>query len=482
MPRALIPVLAALALAAPPVLAAGDESASARKDLKQTRSELEDRGQRIKALEVERREAEAALTRTRRSLVDAARQLESLQDDLRLQEQRLAGLDRKIADTRAALAARRSEITRLAGALVRLERAPRDRLATTPEDLLDTWRAGRLIAHITPALNARSAELKRDLEQLETAEAEARAVRQARLASRESLARKQGELDTLLDRRRQQVRALADSSRQERRKMAALTARAADLEELLTEIRRRQEAEAERRRVEAERRAAEARRRAEEARKRAEAERRRLAEEKARADRRRAEAERRQALVEAEAERRRAEAAAEAARLQAEAEAEARRQAEAERRREARARQAALRNTPPITHRKGRLPYPVVGRIVSRFGERNSEGRTQQGISIRSESGARVTAPHTGKVVFAGPFRRYGLVLIIAHGEGYHSLLAGMSRLDAEVGQSVLAGEPVGQMGRGSGDKRELYVELRRQGRAIDPSPWLVNRSGKVSG
>jgi len=86
-------------------------------------------------------------------------------------------------------------------------------------------------------------------------------------------------------------------------------------------------------------------------------------------------------------------------------------------------------------------------------------------------------------VVFAGEFRGYGEILIIQHSEGYHTLLSGLSRIDAVTGQLVLAGEPVGAMGQSEGGNGpELYVELRRNGRPIDPLPWLASQTGKVSG
>jgi septal ring factor EnvC (AmiA/AmiB activator) len=84
--------------------------------------------------------------------------------------------------------------------------------------------------------------------------------------------------------------------------------------------------------------------------------------------------------------------------------------------------------------------------------------------------------------VFAGPFRDYGLLLILAHGDGYHTLLAGMSRLHGAVGQQVLAGEPVGEMGDAGAGPPMLYVELRRGGEPINPTPWLAAGKGKVSG
>ena len=87
---------------------------------------------------------------------------------------------------------------------------------------------------------------------------------------------------------------------------------------------------------------------------------------------------------------------------------------------------------------------------------------------------AQVIAPHNGKVVFAGNFRGYGQLLIIDHGEGYHTLLAGMVRIDGTMGQYVLSGEPVGVMGTPKDGKPSLYIELRRNSQPINPIPWLA--------
>ena len=86
--------------------------------------------------------------------------------------------------------------------------------------------------------------------------------------------------------------------------------------------------------------------------------------------------------------------------------------------------------------------------------------------------------------MFAGPFRGYGELLIIDHGEGYHTLIAGVARIDGAVGQLLLAGEPVGVMGRPLPleEKPELYIELRHEGEPIDTLPWVAATETKVSG
>ena len=124
----------------------------------------------------------------------------------------------------------------------------------------------------------------------------------------------------------------------------------------------------------------------------------------------------------------------------------------------------------------------VSGSVVGAFGKAVRPGVKRKGLTIETRAGAQVVAPYDGKIVFAGLFRGYGQLLIIEHGEGYHSLLSGMTRIDGEIGQWLLSGEPVGVMDTLSGDAPRLYLELRRKGQPINPSPWLATRKGKVNG
>lgn len=139
-------------------------------------------------------------------------------------------------------------------------------------------------------------------------------------------------------------------------------------------------------------------------------------------------------------------------------------------------------NIRPIGQAAGHLTLPARGEVVREFGVADSAGSAAKGLTIRTRDNAQVVAPYDGQVVFAGPFRGYGQILIIEHSEGYHTLLSGLSRIDAVAGQWVLAGEPIGVMGPGAGGAPELYVELRRNGRPINPLPWLAFHNGKVSG
>jgi septal ring factor EnvC (AmiA/AmiB activator) len=142
---------------------------------------------------------------------------------------------------------------------------------------------------------------------------------------------------------------------------------------------------------------------------------------------------------------------------------------------------------------RGQMVYPARGRIVRDFGQSDEGHQPHRGVSIETRGEAQVVAPFDGQIVFAGPFRGYGLILIIEHGEGYHTLLAGLGRIDVTPGQIVATGEPIATTGSSElpgplvgnsplSTGPVLYVELRRQGQPINPSPWLAASDGKVSG
>ena len=121
---------------------------------------------------------------------------------------------------------------------------------------------------------------------------------------------------------------------------------------------------------------------------------------------------------------------------------------------------------------KGKLARPAAGSIVVSYGEETAKGVTSKGIYIKTRNMAQVVAPFDGAVVFAGPFKGYGNMIIIEHGKGYLSLLSGFKDMDCEIGQMLLAGEPVGQMP----DKGEskLYMEIRKDSHPVNPEIWLA--------
>ncbi|TMJ53380.1 MAG: hypothetical protein E6G85_08585 [Alphaproteobacteria bacterium] len=141
---------------------------------------------------------------------------------------------------------------------------------------------------------------------------------------------------------------------------------------------------------------------------------------------------------------------------------------------------------------KGLFALPVNGSKIREFGGSDGAGGIEKGISLATKAGAQVTTPCDGWVVYAGPFRSYGQLLILNAGGGYHVLIAGMERISVNIGQFVLTGEPVATMGTTSqvasilatnASQPVLYVEFRKDGTPIDPGPWwAANEGEKVRG
>jgi septal ring factor EnvC (AmiA/AmiB activator) len=125
---------------------------------------------------------------------------------------------------------------------------------------------------------------------------------------------------------------------------------------------------------------------------------------------------------------------------------------------------------------RGKLTLPATGAASPRFGSEETLGEFSKGMVIAARPGAQAVAPFDGQIVFAGPFRGYGRILIIEHRDGYHSLIIGLARIDANVKQWVLAGEPVGIVGEHESRGAQLYVEIRHYGRPIDPAHWFLPR------
>jgi septal ring factor EnvC (AmiA/AmiB activator) len=159
---------------------------------------------------------------------------------------------------------------------------------------------------------------------------------------------------------------------------------------------------------------------------------------------------------------------------------------------------AALKNptrtSPAIafTSAKGMFALPVNGTKIREFGASDGVGGIEKGISLATRPGAQVTTPCDGWVVYAGPFRSYGQLLILNAGGGYHVLIAGMERISVNIGQFVLTGEPIATMGSTSqvasilstnASQPVLYVEFRKDNTPIDSGPWwAANEGEKVRG
>jgi septal ring factor EnvC (AmiA/AmiB activator) len=146
--------------------------------------------------------------------------------------------------------------------------------------------------------------------------------------------------------------------------------------------------------------------------------------------------------------------------------------------------QLQLARTSGFAALRGQLPLPVEGTVEVGFGKLvNPKFNTvtiQKGWDIRGAKGSPVRAVADGQVVHAGWLRGYGNVLILDHGDGFHTLLAHLDSFSRAVGESVRAGEPIAELGDSGSLKGDyLYFEIRQDGEAVDPSAWVRDAPGR---
>ncbi|MET0941585.1 MAG: murein hydrolase activator EnvC [Mesorhizobium sp.] len=358
------------------------------------------------------------------ALIQAAKTEKKLGQDIEAISDRLADLKTQQESIRGSLNARRGVLAEVLGALQRMGLNPQPALLIKPEDALSSVRSAILLGAVVPELRAETENLLADLNELNRVTASIEAERQrlaATVAEQLSEKRRLGLLLAEKSRLQGESEAALVS---EKERSAELAAKAGSLKDLIASL--------EKDIVGA-----------------------RSAEEKARRE---------------EEERAKREAALAAMPVP-----------EGNR----------LVETPPFSRMQGQVILPVAGRVTRRFGQDDSNGGVMLGDMVATQSEAIVTAPADGSVLYAGPFRSYGQLLILNAGDGYHVVLAGMGRISVTTGQSVLAGEPVGAMGEarvagtsaiGIGNAGpELYVEFRKDGKPVDPTPWWAARfSGRT--
>ena len=444
----------ALALqAVPPALA--QQQDAPQQDLKKLERELAEDRARAEKLEAEAAALAAEVEELRARSIAAAKRAQDLESEMTAAEETVAALRAEEQAKAEDLAERKEQLGRTLGALQRLALQPPEAALARSEAPIESARAALLLRVAIPKLEDQARALRDELGDLAVLRARIGIERDGLAAATASLGTERDRLAALLTRKSK----LQETAEAERSATQARIARLAEEARDLRELTERLEAEA---RATEERRLAAEHRRQEQLRRAAEQE-----------------AAQREALSRQEAEAaERAAAAAEQARAAAR---EASRQVEQDGQQVARlTRPDSLR---PFPDARASLTVPVRGKVVRLYGQdSDSPGATSKGISIQTRPKAQVVAPFDGKIAYAGPFRGYGLILIIDHGGRYHTILAGFDRIDAVVGQWVLAGEPVARMGDAAGSNPELYLELRRTGQAINPLPWLATNDDKVRG
>ncbi|MSO77200.1 MAG: peptidase M23 [Alphaproteobacteria bacterium] len=405
---------------------AGPDEQRAREELRGLERSIEaERGEQ-RNRESAARELAREVRKLQQAMVGAARAVHDQEQAVGDIEAELAALDRRMAALAADLASRREQLANTLAALQRLALQPPEAMAVMPTDPLDTVRGATLLRGIVPALERAAIELRGTLEEMAPILDSTRQKRQALQSATDRLDARRSELAALVARKQVERDAAGERAREMASRIAQLADEAKDLKELLERLVADREAEA----------------------------------------KRQAKAER-----QAEAERRRA------APRQAE---QAKRQPDRDRAPEPVPSELAPSDSmiASFSQARGRVHAPVTGQIVERYGQGTGAGGARRGVTLTTRALAQVVAPYDGKVVYAGPFRGYGLLLIIEHSDDYHSLLMGLSRLTASPGQILLAGEPVGIMGAADSGELRLYMELRHHGQPINPLPWLAAQKG----
>lgn len=478
-------VAPALAQESAPAVAANGKSAPDPAAADRRLRELEDQLKRSRAEqdEIKRkaREISDELSHLRTDMVAAARAAQESEELLSELETQLEDLKTLESDKAATLGRRSQQMTGVLTALQRLAWRPTEALMAQPQSPAETVRSAILLRSAVPQIERSVADLRGEIDMMARLRADVIEQKKRIAATATRLDGEHARLkDLWLRKSNVQTVAQAQSDAVERR-LRTLAGEAEDLRDLLNRL----EEERQRRLAEAAQKIA-----AEKAAREAEIAARKAARE---AEIAAVKAARDAEIAARKAEKDRKEREMAEARIARDAEIKAQaeaREKELEAQKAMRAAETATREaaaTRPMANEKlfsqgqGRMPFPARGNVVFRYGQTNEFGVVNKGIGIGTRRGAQVIATYDGQVAFAGPFRGYGLLLIIEHSEGYHTLLAGMARIDANVGQRLLAGEPVGVMGQDEA-KPTLYVELRRNGQPVNPLPWLTAQKSKVSG
>lgn len=399
-------------------MAEGEDPDKARKELEAVNNDLSAQREKLREIEAEVASLKNDRAEINARLIATAERIKRLETAIIQTENRLEAQGAREAELRSELAGQRDVLAVLLAALQKLGHRPPPAVIVSPDNALATVRSAMLLGAVVPDLRRDTENLHRDLSELVKVK-QTIAEERTRLAGEtESLDGERLRLTALLEAKTRESIAAQERMGEERKRAEELAARAEDLQQLL-------------------------------------------------------------ASIEEESKRR---AAEEAARPKP----------------PERSPQQALRDTgrlrPAVkfSAAKGMLSLPAAGAVIREFGEPDTFGGKAGGISIATRARAQVTAPSDGWVAYSGPFRSYGQLLIIDAGDGYHIVLAGLESVNAEVGQFVLAGEPVGQMGTlalasavaptGGPIQPVLYVEFRKNGRAINPQPWWADNPDGVEG
>lgn len=400
-------------LAALPLMVAGSGSPGAqplKSELDAVQRDLDRELSRRAALERTARKAEADLRSLKIRTVSLARKLHQRSTNIGKLETRLAELETNEAEKSERLIRRRSELTHTLGALQRIARLPAATLIAMPRPPDDTIRSAILLRSAVPELHEEARRLSGEIAELSALRAKIKTERVVLDDALAELDKERRALAALTTQKRTLLQSSRSAERSTARAAAALSARAGTLRELLEQLSKRPPASP-------------------------------------------------AALPPA----RPPVGALLAPDFEPSPETSPGTTAPPEQP------PRVVLSKPVSRPPSGGLPAP--GRIVTAFGDSLPNGLKSRGVSIATRPSASVVAPKPGRVVFAGVFRGYGNLVILELRNKEHALIAGLDKIHAEIGDEVLAGEPLGEMTPSTDDAPKLYFEVRRRGQPINPLP-----------
>lgn len=376
-----------------------------------------------KKLQAQALQISLELTKIKDEMIKAAQKLQNDEEKTTKMENELAVLEQQLNEAQTAFNRENKNLIKTLSSLQNLALHPNQALLVQPLSPLEMLRSALLLQKAVPYLSANAQKIKADLEDLNARQQKVKNQLEKVKIQKDSLAKQQAAMQKMSTQKNKMRQQIEGESQRTREQAERLSSQASDLRELWEKI--EHEREIKRRRDEEIRRAARER------------------EEKAR-----------QAYLDEQRRKIRVETVEDNAKKGSNF-----------------AKASSSAGLTGFSSARGKLAKPARGTVITSYGEELSKGVTSKGMLIKTRPSAQVIAPYDGSVVFAGPFKGYGNLIIIDHGQSYMLLLAGMASVDAEPGQLVLAGEPVGIMP--DGDKAKLYLEIRKDKRPINPEPWF---------
>ncbi len=384
-------------------------------DVKRIEAEARKKSIESRQLQAQALQLNLELSKIDKTVIGLAHEIQNNEDKISSLENKLLALKENLTIKEAAFAKENQSLVQTLASLQNMSLNPSEAVILQPFSPVDVIRSAILLRETVPFLNNKSSKLKTDLDAIYAQKKQIETTVEETKNSQKKLEKQQKEMRSLMQKKAGMRQVLETKGAQTQKEAEELASKAKDLRDLLIKLEKQKEL---------------ARKKQEEAE--------RLAALKRQEEMKKLNAQQQHTVSQKE-------------------HASIKQQVKGGR----------------FAKAKGTLSRPVRGTIITEYGQPLSKGVTSKGIVYKTRPNAQVISLYDGTVIFSGPFKGYGNIIIVEHGDGYLSLLAGLGVIDCELGQMLLAGEPVGTMPDSSNAK--LYVEIRKDRHPINPAPWIAS-------